>query len=45
MVQRALTVNTAHPDMVGQAPVRRDLEVGTMSPVTAYRDKEAAETQ
>ena len=45
MVQRALTVNTAHAVMVHQPPVRRDPEVSTTSPVTAYRDKEAAETQ
>jgi hypothetical protein len=45
MVQRALTVNTAHAVMVHQPPASRDPEVSTISPVTAYRDKEAADTQ
>jgi hypothetical protein len=45
MVQKALTVNTAHAVMVHQPPARRDPEVSTTSPVTAYSDKEAPETQ
>jgi hypothetical protein len=45
MVHRALTVNTAQAVMVHQPPARRDPEVSATSPVTAYKDKDVAETQ
>ena len=45
IVQRALTGKNAHAVKVHQPSVRRDPEVSTTSPVSAYRDKAAAATQ